>query len=254
MWRFLNLSLVHSIVYRKAHFYATHNKLLGVLYANNETKECLKKVAGKNASAPVMTEIGVNESDLRAKIQNDPRQDITVLCAGRLIYRKGIDLLFDALELLPDHSNYTIKIVGGGQKYEQLSTRCQRSLKLKKHIIMTGKIPFAEMQREYADADVFVMPSIRETTGTVILEAMSFGLPVVTIGHFGGAVILNEEIGWQYDGNSREEYVNSLARALQECISDPDEVIRRGMNARLSAERYLWQNKVQRYLEFYRSV
>lgn len=119
---------------------------------------------------------------------------------------------------------------------------------------MTAKIPFPEMQKQYADADVFVMPSIRETTGTVILEAMSFGLPVVTIGRFGGAVILNEEIGWQYDGNSREEYVNSLARALQECISDPDEVIRRGMNARLSAERYLWQNKVQRYLEFYRSV
>lgn len=226
----------------------------GVLYANNETKEYLKKVAGKNASAPVMTEIGVNESDLKAQVKKVPRNSITFLCAGRLIYRKGIDLLFDAMELFSDHSNYTIKIVGGGQEYEHLSARCRQSSKLKKHVVMTGKITFPEMQKQYADADVFVMPSIRETTGTVILEAMSFGLPVVTIGRFGGAVILNEEIGWLYDGKSKEEFVSSLARALQECISDPDEVIRRGTNARLSAERYLWQNKVQRYLQFYRSV
>jgi len=44
-----------------------------------------------------------------------------------------------------------------------------------------GKLSYEKMQEMYNKADVFVFPSLRETTGTVIVEAMAHSLPVICI-------------------------------------------------------------------------
>ena len=94
------------------------------------------------------------------------------------------------------------------------------------------------MEKQYESADVFIMPSIRETTGTVLVEAMAKGIPVVTINKFGGATLFDKNTGWLYEGNTKEEYIENLKKAILECIANPDEVRRRGKNARKKAEKY----------------
>lgn len=220
-----------------------------VMYANHETKNYLRKVAGKNADGKVVTEIGVNPEDLVGQFDRKPKEKMIFLAAGRLVYRKGYDFLLDALEQLPENAQYELRIVGGGPDYEPLSRRIASSPNLKSHVILTGKIPFSEMRKEYLAADVFVMPSIRETTGTVILEAMSFGLPVITSNHFGSAVIVNEQTGWLYDGKTKDEFVGGLAHSLMECISDPDETLRRGKNVGIEAGKYVWSRKKEEYID-----
>ena len=111
-----------------------------------------------------------------------------------------------------------------------------------------------EMEKEYADADVFIMPSIRETTGTVLLEAMSKGIPVITINKFGGATLFDKDTGWLYEGNTKEEYIENLKKAILECIANPGEVIRRGKNARKKAEKYTWQEKNKKYQAIYEEL
>ena len=91
-------------------------------------------------------------------------------------------------------------------------------MNLSEHVHCMGSIPYMEMEKEYACADVFIMPSIRETTGTVLLEAMSKGIPVITINKFGGATLFDENTGWLYEGNSKEEYIENLKKAILECI------------------------------------
>lgn len=225
-----------------------------VFYANNETRDYLKNVAGKNADAEVVTEIGVSECDLTPLAEKKQTDKMTFLFAGRLVYRKGVDLLLDALERLPMSSEYECRIVGGGEEYARLKQRCENSETLRKHVVLTGKIPFEEMKREYSAANVFVMPSIRETGGAVISESLSYGLPVITIDAFGGAVILNEESGWLYDGVNREDYIQSLTEILRECIERPEKVTAKGTNARRQAEKYLWEEKIKRYATAYQNV
>ena len=219
-----------------------------VMYANYETKNYLKRVAGKNADGKVVTEIGVSPEDLIKRSERQQKDKIVFLSAGRLVYRKGYDFLLDALEQFPDNARYELRIVGGGQDYEHLNQRIAASQKLKRHVVLTGKIPFTEMQKEYLAADVFVMPSIRETTGSVILEAFSYGLPVITSNHFGGAVIVNERTGWLYDGETKEEYVDSLKDILIECIHNPDIVYVRGCAAHEAAKQLCWDRKLKEYL------
>lgn len=118
----------------------------------------------------------------------------------------------------------------------------------------TGAIPYTKMECEYIKADVFIMPSIRETTGTVLLEAMSKGIPVITINKFGGAILFDKNTGWLYNGNNKEQYVENLKSAILECILNPNEIVRKGKNACKKAENYTWQEKNKKYQKIYKKL
>lgn len=206
---------------------------------------------GNICNAPV-TEVAVDINDIKnAYNEKNKNEECVFLVAGRMIYRKGLDFLFDALIRIPPETRYQVRVVGDGSELEHLRKRCKDNTNLSEHVHCMGSIPYMEMEKEYAGANVFIMPSIRETTGTVLLEAMSKGIPVITINKFGGATLFDEDTGWLYEGNTKEEYIENLKKAIIECITNPDEVARRGKNARKKAEKYTWQEKNKKYQRIY---
>ena len=204
-----------------------------------------------NVSDEPVTEVAVDINDIKDNcIEKGRNEECVFLVAGRMIYRKGLDFLFDALMRIPQETRYQVRVVGDGPELEHLR---KEDLNLSEHVHCMGSIPYMEMEKEYAGADVFIMPSIRETTGTVLLEAMSKGIPVITINKFGGATLFDENTGWLYGGNSKEEYIENLKKAILECIAYPDEVTRRGKNARKKAEKYTWQKKTRSIRQYMRN-
>lgn len=202
-------------------------------------------------NAPV-TEVAVDINDIKNVYnEKNKNEECVFLVAGRMIYRKGLDFLFDALIRIPPETRYQVRVVGDGPELEHLRKRCKDNTNLSEHVCCMGSIPYMEMEKEYAGANVFIMPSIRETTGTVLLEAMSKGIPVITINKFGGATLFDEDTGWLYDGNTKDEYIENLKKAILECIANPNEVVRRGTNARKKAENYTWQEKNKKYQRIY---
>lgn len=223
-----------------------------LMLANQETKEYLYSCI-RSCETEVMTEIGVGLDEI--SLIKESTSDIRVfLVAGRLIYRKGHKLLFDALKQLPKDLDYQCRIVGSGSEMQQLQDICKNDPYLKKHVVFTGKIPYTQMEKEYKNADVLIMPSLRETTGSVILEAMSKGIPVVTINKYGGRVILDSDVAWLYDGSTKDEIVGSLALKIQECILEPKEVVRKKQNAVNKARQYSWKNRCEKYQKIYERV
>lgn len=223
-----------------------------VLFANRETKVflCSEKAGEEYA---VMPEIAIESEGMSDQTPNGSctEKKCTFLIAGRMIYRKGHAFLVDALAGLPDHLEYECRIVGNGPEADSLHRRCMNSPYLSEHIVFKGNVPYEQMQQEYADADVLIMPSIRETTGTVLLEAMSHGLPVITINRFGAQNIVDDSTGWVFDGSSKESFLENLRLALIACISQPEEILRRGANARLRANDFTWEKKVRIYQGIY---
>ena len=206
-----------------------------------------------NVSDEPVTKVAVDIDDIKdTSREKSLNKECVFLMAGRMIYRKGLDFLFDALMRIPQETRYQVRVVGDGPELEHLRKRCKDDLNLSEHVHCMGSIPYMEMEK--ACADVFIMPSIRETTGTVLLEAMSKGIPVITINKFGGATLFDENTGWLYEGNSKEEYIENLKKAILECIANPGEVIRRGKNARKKAEKYTWQEKNKKYQAIYEEL
>lgn len=216
------------------------------IYANEEIKYYL------GCGNHVETEIAVDS--ICYKKENTLKNKCVFLMAGRMIYRKGLDFLFDAIEEIPEDKRYEVRIIGDGPEMQKLKKRWDRSKKLQEHVIFVGRIPFTEMKNEYDKADVFLMPSIRETTGSVLLEAMSNGIPIIAINRFGSGLLLNEDLGWTFDGNTKEEFITSFVNSMVDCIEHPEKVRRKGKNMLLAAKEYTWDIKARHYDEIYKKL
>ena len=223
-----------------------------LLFANQETqREVCRCFQRTEANDPCFTEIGIEQSEIIGKQGRKMYTDACVfLVAGRLIYRKGHDFLLDALKSLPKDLPWQCNVVGTGKEWKHLKEKIT-SYGLEDKVHLLGKVPFSRMAQIYSEADVLIMPSLRETTGSVLLEALARGLPVITIGQFGGAEILNENAGWRYTGDTKEAFVNNLSKCMAECIAKPQEVRKRGEQAALTAQEHTWDKKVNHYQDIY---
>lgn len=156
-----------------------------------------------------------------------------VLCAARLVPRKGQDVLVRALpEVLRDVPDARLLIVGDGPDADRLR-RLVRDHGLADRVILAGGHPHSAMPAFYAAADVFAMPSRSrrgglevEGLGIVYLEAQAAGLPVV-VGRSGGApdAVRDGGTGFVVDGTDPHD----VATRLIELLADP--VRRRRMGA-----------------------
>src|ERR1051325_8191811 len=80
---------------------------------------------------------------------------------------------------------------------------------------VVGVVPFEEMSNFYASAGVFLFTSLQDTNGSVLLEAMAHGLPVVSLDHHGAANILSPEWGVKVPIASPAATISDMADALQ---------------------------------------
>lgn len=111
------------------------------------------------------------QENKNATFSNDK---IMLLCLGRLVPAKGINIAIEALSLLP--SNYLLTIVGDGEERIRLETLTDR-LKLRNRVHFVGSTN--EPEQFYKKSDIFLFTSTYEPFGQTLLEATASKLPVV---------------------------------------------------------------------------
>lgn len=120
---------------------------------------------------------GLTAEDVRC---NDRKK---ILFVGRLIELKGLIYLIEAVKML-DAEKYELHIVGDGPQKEKLKNEVEKYFK-KKQVFFHGYLKDRELENMYLSADIFVLPSIvddqgyTEGLGTVLLEAISYDIPVI---------------------------------------------------------------------------
>ncbi len=113
------------------------------------------------------------------------RDEFVLITIGRLIRRKAIDTMINALAKLPD-KNITLYIVGDGPEREFLSSLADQ-MGLRERVVFLGHVEDKEKFSYLSVADLFVSTSLHEGFGIVFLEAMHFGIPIVC-SNYGGQV------------------------------------------------------------------
>jgi len=124
------------------------------------------------------------------------REDKTkrILFVGRLHPIKGIDYLLDALaKLLKSRSDFHLDIIGYGA-YEEEYKRLTNCLGLSDKVKFHGRKRKEEIAEFMRNCDFFVLPSVWEAFGVVVIEAMACGKPVIATS-CGQREIINEETG-----------------------------------------------------------
>jgi glycosyltransferase involved in cell wall biosynthesis len=161
-------------------------------------------------------EIGSNETAEQPPAGRSDRS-FRFLFVGRLLYWKGLQYGLRAFAtLLRDVPNARLTIVGAGPE-ERRWRRLSRGLGLAHAVEWIGWIPHADVGGRYRGHDVFLFPSLHDSSGTVILEAMSYGLPVVCFDLGGPGVLVNDTCGVVVPttGRSADELVMDLADAMR---------------------------------------
>lgn len=101
-----------------------------------------------------------------------------VLFLGRLTHQKGPEFFLDAAKKVLEHANAKFVVAGSGYMLPELINRAI-SLDIQDSVLFTGRISDEEVREAYANADVFVLPSVSEPFGITALEAMASGTPVI---------------------------------------------------------------------------
>jgi len=184
---------------------------------------------------------------LRARLGIGPEVPL-VLNVGRISFKKGLDLLLEAVAGIPD---VHVAIVGpddGDGTFARLETlRARPELAGRVHLVP----PFDERQpRElYGEADVFVLPSRNESFGMVAAEAAAAGTPVVVTDRCGVAALLGERAALIVP-----PAVEPIRAAIVRVLADPALRERLGAGGREVAQEVSWESVVGEQERLYREA
>lgn len=172
---------------------------------------------------------------------------LKVLYAGRLVGLKGLPLALEAFEKLHRAvPNSTFTIVGSGPMLQQLR-KLEISLGIAGAVVHVPEIAQDKLLGMYSDFDVLLFPSLRESGGMVVLEAMACGTPVVCLDQNGPGAMVDPSCGRAVASANAtpEEVAAALADALHEIALNPRLRDALSHGARLRAQQHTWQSLVQ---------
>ena len=175
-------------------------------------------------------------------------------CFGRLVAWKGIDLLLEAFAAVAARVPARLEILGDGPLRAGLEEAAGR-LGVADRVEFTGWIDQARVPRPAGGTGRFVLPSLLECGGAVVLEAMAVGLPVIATDWGGPADYLDASCGILVKPTGRAEFCSGLAAAMLELAESPDRRRALGGAGRLRVSRdFDWQIKVDQMLAIYRDT
>ncbi|MFW6275813.1 MAG: glycosyltransferase family 4 protein [bacterium] len=164
-----------------------------------------------------------------------------ILFVGRLTPEKGVDVLLKAFNKIKTKKK--LVIAGAADNNEAYYDSLTRIAGISSQVVFTGFVTGYELFCLYKNAHFFVLPSFNEGNPIVMLEAMSYGLPVVA-----SDIAANKEIKLPSKSYFPTGDVEALAKKLDEMIHNEANVEHYDLN------RYNWENITQQTLETYKAI
>ena len=220
------------------------------------TRATLAAVAPRHrARCYPMLENGVNEAVFAAQPWPAPPDGVgplRVLFVGRLIPVKGLPMLLSALaQLRLAGLRVELDVVGDGPMaalWRAHAGECGVGDAVRFH----GALPALEVARHLAACHVLCLPSVRESGGAVLLEAMACARPVIALAYGGPAEIVTPEVGALLPMHSPEQVTSDLAATLRDICRAPAAWQARGQAARRRMEReFGWPAKIEQATRHY---
>jgi glycosyltransferase involved in cell wall biosynthesis len=191
--------------------------------------------------------VGDNLLNVRRSKQKDK---LIITTIGNLIPLKDVGTIIRAFERID--GNVQLRIIGDGIERPVLET-LSRDLGVRDRVVFLGVVDPAEVERELAMADVFVLGSHSEGRPNVVLEAMAAGCAVVSTDLPGVRELLDSDIsGCTFSPGD----VAALSEHLRRLISSQSERIRLGKNARkrIIEKGLSWGACGEKYIRLYQRV
>jgi len=207
-------------------------------------------IYGVDPAALTPSQAGLSSLRQRLGIAPDA---IVLLAVGRMVYKKGFDVLLRALPLMGGQDAQVL-LIGEGDLWEEWQALGEE-LGIDDRLHWLGNVPRDEISAYYNLADVLVMPSVtRPATGlsVCVMDAMACGKPIVASDAAGNPLVVRPGVnGFLVP----EDDPAALAAALEQMVTDPELRQRMGRASRHFVEtEFGWPHVASHYVEQFRRL
>jgi len=144
-------------------------------------------------------------------------------------------------------------VAGDGPLAREWREEAER-LGLGERVRFLGRLPWSEMKEIFEKAHAFLFTSLRDSFGSVVLEAMAYGLPVVTLDHQGVGTFLPPEAAIKVPVREPRDTIGGLAEAIERLAEDEGLRLSMSQAAWRFAQEERWDRRAERMLSLYEEV
>jgi len=178
------------------------------------------------------------------------RSSRTALYLSRIAPNKGLQNLLQAWARVKPRE-WSLKVAGPDENgHLALCQRAVQELGLEKSVSFLGPVHGRKKWETFGNADLFILPTLGENFGQVVLEALACGLPVITTRRAPWEELVPRRCGWWIEAG-----VEPLVQALGEALEQEAELPRMGARGRaLVEEKYTWPRIALEMISVYQWV
>lgn len=210
-----------------------------VLVVANSTVEA-DAVHNWGVTPKLQLEIGISGDSIHIKEKRPPNQPLRILWAGRLKPWKCLSLLIRGLEKLPEDCPVQVRVLGVGE-YRARWQKLAKKLGVDGCIEWVGWPVYESSLVHYDWADVFAFTSMRDTSGTGILESLASGTPIIGVRHQGMQDILTYECGIGVEVTNPCNVADQFRDAIVSLSRDRERLEKLSHGAMSRASKYSWE-------------
>jgi len=182
-----------------------------------------------------------------------------LLSVGRLVPLKGFDLTIRSFASFlctlsaEERANVSLKIIGSGPE-ENLLKKIADEEGIASNVTFIGWIDRSDVMELFRNASVFVFPS-HEGAGMVVPEALSFGVPVITLDNEGPGGFISPECGVAVARGDYDGTVNRLAESMGDLYRNPTKLQTMRMAARKHfVDHFHWDRRGEQLKSIYETL
>ncbi len=211
-----------------------YNKADIILPVSKCLREAIKSYGVRNNFEVIPNPVDLQKFSFRKRGRK--KRIKRILFVGGLVPVKGFDnLLYAIYKLSKRRKDFVLDVIGNGnrEKYEELAKNYGCDSIIRFH----GYLCKSKVSEFMGESDFLVLPSLCETFGCVLIEAMATGLPVVATNTGGIKEIVDEKKGLLVEPGNVEELIKAIDYMLDNYDKYSSEEIRKYVEERFSRER-----------------
>lgn len=223
-----------------------------MIAAMKEVQTATKMVYGKDI--PVINETGTYPSEEEAVCIESHGSSLNVLWVGKFDYRKRLDIALKAVAATTN-SRIHLYICGTGtpgqiKEFHNLA----KTLNIESQVSWLGEVPHDRIPSLMRSSDLLLFTSISDATSTVVLEAISVGLPILSFNICGFGPIVQDFAGTSIGMSDPGQSIHDFAAQLTYFYNNRNELDRISVQERTNAYKLSWEYKCKQISKIYRSA
>lgn len=173
-----------------------------------------------------------------------------IVFPGSISVMKGFKYLCEAMEIIrKSFPNIILLVAGKINQFEfEIFKDFIKKLKSKKILVLTGFVPREKLHTYFMMADVCCIPSLYDDMNISLLEALTYGLPVVATPNTGFSEI--SKVGIEVPPKNSE----AIAKAIISLLSDEKLWIKKSREAKKVIKNYYWTEIAKKFLKTYKRL